>query len=286
MAIASFDIEMQAILRFGFDHIVAHPEVLDDIFSNLKEGHLWKLYGDKEIAKIKQWVSENNIPVLTAWSMNPTKIPGVSIHIASSSEDAEHAFFGDHGGIEEVPHEAREIIPSFVPDSYSNGVIVVPGTVDLTLARPAHIIIDGKGEEYVITEIVANNITIDTSGDPFDKKKARIVSFIKSSRVKAGQIYVQEAVDIGIHGHAEQNTVLWLYYMIIWIFARFKPEIEKRCMDLTTWSASDFKRDSQYLGENIFTRWMRIQARTRISWLEDPYPEIDTVVADVHVDEE
>lgn len=287
MAIASFDVEIQAILRFGFDYIVAHPEVIDDIFANFKEGHLWKLYGDKEIQKIKQWVTENEIPVVLSWSLNPQRIPCVSVHIASSAEDTSNAFLGDHAEVVEKQHPARVIIPEFVPDAYdvANSVITVPKSIDLSLVRPAHIIVDGNNEPYMITEIQGQQITIQLEGPAVTPNKFTVKSFITASRVKRGETYIQEGVDVGIHGHSDQNTVLWLYYMILWISLRFKPEIEKRCMDLSTFSASDFKRDSQYLGDNIFSRWMRVTARTRVSWTEDPYPEIDTLVANVDYDD-
>lgn len=287
MAIASFDVEIQAILRFGFDYIIAHPDVIDDIFANFKEGHMWKMYGDKEIQKIKKWITENEIPVVLSWSLNPQRIPCVSVHIASSSEDTTNSFLGDHGGIVETPKDPRTIIPEFVPLEYDvvNSVITVPDSIDLSLVRPAHIVYDGNNEPYMITEVQGHSITIQLEGPAVTPNKFTVKSFIETTRVKRGETYVQEAVDIGIHGHSDQNTVLWLYYMILWISLRFKPEIEKRCMDLSTFSASDFKRDSQYLGENIFSRWMRVTARTRVSWTEDPYPEIDTLVANVEYDD-
>lgn len=283
----SLDINLQGMLRYGLDYVVAHPEVVDEIFAGFKEPHLKNMYGQKEIDQIRTWIISNEIPVVTAWSLTPQRIPCLSVHIASSAEDTANAFLGDHAGIAETAKTARTIINEFVPTSYDNttGVIVVPATIDISLVRPAHIIKDAKGELYEITDIIGQDITVDMTGAALDPRKLWVQSFVDYSRAKIGETYINESVDVGVHGHADHNVVLWLYYIAVWILLRFKPMFEDRCMDLTTWSASDFKRDSVYLGENCFSRWMRVSARTRVSWTEDPYEEIDTIVATVDTDE-
>jgi hypothetical protein len=175
-----------------------------------------------------------------------------------------------------------------VPLSFDSAteVLVVPDTIDLSLVRPAHILVDAKDEEYLITEVSGQTITIVLEGGAPDTSKVKITSFIKTQKIRQGQSYVEEQIDIGIHGHAEQNTVLWMYYMVIWICLRFKQELEHRGIDLSTWSATDFKRDSQYLGENIFSRWMRVTARTLVTWKDETYTSLDTLVDIVEVEDE
>lgn len=288
MPISSLDLEIQAILRYGWDYIRAHPEVLNDIFANLNSEHFKRIYGDKEIARIRQWILENEIPIVNAWTLNPTRVPCMSVHIAQTQEDVKNAFMGDHGALETHPIAPRVIVPEFVPDSFdpTTGTVLVPSTVDLdaALVRPAHILHDAKDEQYLIIEIVPGGFRIDTTGEPPDMSKVTIKSFIDEGIRKRGASYLQEQVDIGIHGHADSNTVMWMYYCTVWILLRFKSVIMQRCLDLTTFTASDFKRDSQYLGENIFSRWMRISARTQCTWYEDDLPQIDTIVANVEVD--
>lgn len=290
----SLDIEVQAILQYGFDYLREHIDELDYIFAHLKEDHLNTQYGDKEISRIKQWIQENDIPIVLPWALNAAKAPQISVHVSSAQEDVENAFLGDHtGSYVRTPVDPREIVSEFVPVSLNTAgdEIVVPEGVDLTLTRPAHVIVDGKqptGEMYEILEIRGDTIQFLLTGDSaaFDKRKAKVVSFINEEVRKRGESYFREACDIGIHGHGDQNTVLWLYSIIKWILLRFKPEIEKRCMDLSTFSASDFRKDNVFLGENIFSRWIRFTARTRVHWKEDPLPQIDTIVANVEVPED
>lgn len=284
----SLDLEVQNLLRFGLDYIRAHPEVLDEIFANFKKDHLKVIYGDKEIDKIKAWINTNNIPVFLAWGLDAQRVPCLSVHLKEAIEDQRRAFFSDHGGLISQPKEARTIIPEFVPDGFDSetGEIDVPDGISLDCVRPGHIICDGKKEEYLITQMTPDGFIVDQSGAPVDSSKVTIKSFIKEEIKKVGHSYFTESVDIGIHGHSDKDTVLWMYYITAWILLRFKAEIEKRCMDLSTFSASDFKRDNQYLGENIFTRWIRLTARTQQTWFEDPLPQVDTLVANVYVEEE
>jgi len=288
MSITSFDIEVYAILKAGIAHIRSNIDVLDKIFDNFNSDHLKNLYGKKEIERIKEFVRDNDIPVKLAWNLTPQDIPCYSLHLAQSTEDVGKAFLHDYAGeVIETKDQPRIINEKFVPSSYdeAGGTLVAPNTVDLTLTRPGHILVDAKKEKYLIINITNQVIEIQVEGDRPDMAKVHIESFITKTRKKRGEAYFNEQIDVGVHAHGDKNTVLWLYYILVWILLRFKPEIERRCLDLTTFSASDFRRDSQFLAENVFTRWVRLSARTRVSWEEEPYPEIDTLVAEVHVDD-
>ena len=133
MGVYSLDVEVQAILQYGWDYIRANIDVLDEIFDNFKSDHLKNRWGDREIKKIKEWVQTTDIPIVLAWSLNPQRIPCLSVHIAQSAEDVANAFMGDHGGIESQPKDARTIVAKFVPAGFDadEGTVEAPATVDL-----------------------------------------------------------------------------------------------------------------------------------------------------------
>jgi len=289
----SMDVEVQSILQYGWDYIRAHQEILDEIFAYFKEEHLQNVYGDKELEKIKTWISENDIPIVLAWGLQAQMAPQISVHLSQSAEDVANAFMSDWGGIDEETIEARVIVETFVPEDSEelddgNITLTVPSTSDLTLARPGHILRDAKGEDYLIQDIFGQEVTIVITSDSAEPElsKATITSFITTDKFKRGEAYFKENIDIGIHGHGDQNTVLWMYYIVMWILLRMKPEMERRCMDISTFSASDFNKNNQYLGENIFSRWIRFSARTRVTWKDDELPQVDTIVATVRTPED
>ena len=278
--IYSADVNIQCFLRMGFDHLVAHPEDLDEIFANFKNDTLWKQYGEREIDNIKQWVAQNNIPILLSWSIDPSKVPCISVQIAQSTEMVEAAGMEDYMGYEETTALSRTILNYFSPTNIltegDEWLVVMPEGFDYSPIRPGFILIDGKGEEYLVTRLCDKGIYVHREGDDINPTKITVKSSVITSIRKKHQTAIQESIDIGIHGHADQNTVLWMYYMTIWILLRFKPEMEKRCMELSTFSASDFNRESQYLGENVFSRFIRVTARSMVTWLDDPEIQIDT----------
>lgn len=69
-------------------------------------------------------------------------------------------------------------------------------------------------------------------------------------------------VDIGIHANRAGDHVLWLYYIVSHILYRQKLVAERLGLKLHTFSASDYNKDAQKMGENIWTRWVRFRCTT------------------------
>jgi hypothetical protein len=278
MAITSLDLELQAILRYGFDYIRKNLDPsIEEIFENLKSDHLQNLYGDRQIQQIKDLIANNEIPINIGFPLNPTKIPAIYIILASSVEDVGNAFLGDHAGMVEEPINPRIIVDTFVPvqfvDNSDTGIVTLPTKIDLTNVFKGNILIDAKNEAYLITRFpTANSIEIILEGDAPDLKRAKIASATRVKAVKIGETFFKERADLVIMAHSDSNTTMWIYHILIWVLMRFKPEIEKRCIDLHTMSASDIRKKDEMMPNNVYARWMSFSARTRISWKET-YPE-------------
>ncbi len=291
MGVISLDVELQAFLTDGFDYVRAHlDDSVDEIFSNFKQPHLAKLYGDKEIKTIKKWLREQAIPVVQSWGLQPTLVPCISIHLAQSSEQTGHSFLGDLGGTVTSTATPLIIIPPFTCASYDSAtgkVTTKPGT-DISALRNGYILVDGAGELWLVDGTIGNDyFHINTdAGGLVDTSKFYIQSAEGTVRAKGGQALFQDMVDIGIHGHTNQNTVLWMYYIISWLLFRFKSTLEARGIQLQTFSGTEFNKDMKFLGEHIYSRWMRFVAQTEVEWTETPYVNVDTVdLTDFKADE-
>jgi hypothetical protein len=284
--IYSPDIEVQSVIQYGIDQIRANINVLDEIFANLKEGHLNALYGDREIQAIKEWFARTSVPVILGFSLDDTRIPSYSVHLAQESEDVQNAFLNDWAGTEDQDIHPRVIVSSFVPATYdvSAGMIVAADTVDLDLVVPGHYIADANDVKYLISDVTEQTILVELNPDSTlvpDFSKVQVESFINTATYKRGEAYFNTQLDVGVHARDNPNMVIWLYSILTYILFRYKSEISTRCMDLTTYSASDFSKDSQYIASNVYSRWIRLSARTRVSWKEDLLPKIDTLTVDV-----
>ena len=93
------EIALQRVLQTGIKNLKQNPDVIDDIFATYCQDELDSDFGSDYIAKIRNWFTETKVPVLLAWSLNPERIPCVSIHLSSDIEDEGKAalddFFGD-----------------------------------------------------------------------------------------------------------------------------------------------------------------------------------------------
>jgi hypothetical protein len=58
--------------------------------------------------------------------------------------------------------------------------------------------------------------------------------------------------------------------------------MRKLGLQLTTFSASDYNKDSQYMAENIWSRWVRFKCTVQNYLEEDDYSEITEVDAGIY----
>ena len=290
MSIQTCDVLLYSFLSDGLSYIRSHPEVLDEIFAYYLEPEYATEFGEKSISDIKTWFAENNLPVVLAFQLTAQSIPCYSIHLAESTEFVETAYLSDEGGEIEEDTEPRVIINEFVPVSYDKvlGIIVVPDSVDLSAVYAGHIVKDAKNQLFQVLDITGQNITIDLGTILTvvpDMSQMSVQSQIDTKIFRRGEAYLRDSIDIGIHATLQANMVLWMYAILLYILFRFKLELISRGADLTTFSASDFRRDSMYLGDNIYSRWLRISARTRISWKSHKLDQADTLVTTVTTDD-
>jgi len=267
------DLEIQGVLSSGLAYVRAHPEVLNEVFERWREPHLRTLYGEAEIGRVRKWFLGTDIPVVLSWGLQNVQLPCISIHLAQDPERVEAAALSDSAGLLDHWVPQPVIVPSFVPLHYDPaGVVTAPPGVKLHQLRPGLVLVDAKGEEYYITSPIAPpTFTIDLS-DPNTTPVNPQTLYIKAGPGqlnKADEAYSSRFmghVDIGFHADVDFQTVLWLYYIIEWVLFRFKLDMERNGIQLQTFSGSEFAKDSKFLPENIYSRWMRFSAQVYVEW--------------------
>ena len=197
-------VALQRIIQTGIKSLKANIEILDDIFEYYTCEEMDSDYGQKYIDNIKLWFTNTKIPVVQAWSFNPDRIPMISIHLASESEDEQKAAIGDHYGFDE------------------NGEIGI-GVFNIQL-------------------------------------------------------------DIGCHSSRNGDETLWLYYIVNYILFSSKRRAEALGLQLHTFNATDYQKQSQYMADNIWTRWIRFRTTAQNFWDSRPFIDIDDVEVEPLVD--
>jgi hypothetical protein len=101
------------------------------------------------------------------------------------------------------------------------------------------------------------------------------------SEIKVGVFTVN--LDFGIHASKDKNEVLWLFYIIKEILFKHKILAEKLGVQLHTFSASDYNKESKYMADNIWTRWIRFRCTTQDTFRGDRLKKIDDAILEVQV---
>lgn len=92
------EIVVQRVLQKGIKELRENPDAFNSIFAQFLCEEMEFDYGQSYIDQIRTWFFETKIPVLQAWSLNTTRIPCYSIHLANEAEDEGKAAIGDHYG--------------------------------------------------------------------------------------------------------------------------------------------------------------------------------------------
>jgi hypothetical protein len=79
----------------------------------------------------------------------------------------------------------------------------------------------------------------------------------EDSDILTGPVTV--SIDIGIHADKAKDHVLWMYYMLLYILYREKMIGQKLGLQVYTYSASDYTKESKYMAENVWSRWVRFR---------------------------
>lgn len=87
-------------------------------------------------------------------------------------------------------------------------------------------------------------------------------------------------LDIGIHANKSGDHVLWLYYIVAYILFKYKLDLDRLGLKMGTFSASDYSRDAEKMGNNVWTRWVRYRCTTQNFWSADALTQIDVINLD------
>lgn len=80
-------------------------------------------------------------------------------------------------------------------------------------------------------------------------------------------------LDIGVHANKGGDHVLWLYYILAYTLFKYKPALTRLGLEMGTFSASDYSKDAEKQGNNVWTRWVRYRCVTQSDWAADELPE-------------
>jgi len=179
MAFIIPEVALQRMVQTGLKNLRNNREAFDCIFAQYLCPEMQASYGQAHIDKIWNWFTGTKLPVLQAWTFDPTRVPAYSIHLSDESEDESKAAVGDYWGM---------------------------------------------GADYDIQTGVST-----------------------------------VSLDIGVHADKSKDHVLWMYYILTYIFYKEKILGRKLGLQLFTFRASDYNKESKYMADNVWSRWIRFR---------------------------
>jgi len=92
------------------------------------------------------------------------------------------------------------------------------------------------------------------------------------------------SLDIGIHADKTKDNVLWMYYILSYIFYKEKMLGRKLGLQLYTFRASDYNKESKYMADNVWSRWIRFRCTVQNYIDGDEYNTPDEIIIDLDAD--
>lgn len=283
---------IESLIRDGIQNVRNDPKIIDDLFAQLTRNYNSRKYGSAEITKIKALV-QKEIAVTFSYHEVDAKAPCISIMIGSDNEVAKRDHLGDHYSeqtediTDSAELEALKRVENLVVISYNEltGQVSVDDATDLSEVYRNMIYVDSANNEFPITGGV-NNLPGQKSF--YIQKLAEVDISTNDGHIKSSVNYRQFEVKgvtsdvtlvLGVHSK-DSLTTKWLYILLKYFIISRKKDMIKRGLYLAMFSGSDFGRDSEYLGDQVKTRFLTITGKVDDTWRSDQVTVIDNIEID------
>lgn len=282
---------VESLIRDGLLNVKNKPEIIDDVFAELTKSYNRK-YGEAELTKIKAMV-QKEFAVVYAYSQIDHQKNTISIMVGSDNEDRGRDRLGDYdSAVTEEIVDAEELQALHRVDNVevleyieSTGQIKVADTTDLSEVYRNLVFVDNEDNEFPILGGINNN-----PGEKsfFIQKMAEVVVDQPTNYIKSSLNYKQYEIKgitsdvnlvIGVHTK-DVLTTKYMYVLVKYFLLSRKPDMIKRGLFVATLSGSDFHRDSEMVGDKVFTRFLTITGKCEDTWRSDQVQLIDNIEID------
>lgn len=291
---------LESLIRDGLQNLKDDPKIIDDVFAQLTRNYNNRKYGQAEITKIKAMV-QKEVSVVYTYSQVDSRVPCISIMVGSDTESKARDHIGDYydGETEQITDtdelQTLHRVDDLQAVSYNplTGQIQIDNGSDLSEVYKGMIFVDAEGNEFDLLAGI-NNLT-DQKMITIQKQAEVSLSGPVEMHIKSSLDYRQFEVKgvtadvslvLGVHTKDVLSTK-YLYILLKYIVLSRKFDMIKRGLYLATYSGSDFNRDSEYVADMVYTRFLTVTGKVDDTWRSDQVILIDNVEVDpIPVDDE
>lgn len=281
---------LESVIRDGIQNVKIDTTIIPDLFAQLTRAYNTQKYGMTEIIKIQTLINTTPLPVIFSYHDVDSKSPCISIMVGSDNEDKRGAHLDDfEGQMVEAVTDVDELaalvrVTGIIPTAYDplSGKISVLDSVDLSNLYNGLIYTDASNVDHILVNgsnnfpgekcfFIEKNATVDISS----------AGIIKSSLdyevydIKG--VIGDENIVIGVHSK-DALTTKYLYILVKYFLISRKFDIINRGFYNISYSGSDFNRDSQFVGDRVFTRFLTMTGKIDDTWRADKVQLIDRII--------
>lgn len=283
------DIIIKTAIELAIDDMRKNPWVIEDVFRSLVENPILKCkYGLKEVARAKEFILNNNIPIYMRHRVDKQEFPCVTISVGASQEDKSLATLGDQSVIvesydpSEISRSIKFIIPAFEPVSYDpeTGIVEVPEDIkeyqfidkDMVAVNPD----DGQGF-FILGKAGKHGFNI-AIGSTLTGSKLAIIPRYALFRARRERAISQETYNIGCHTEGDASTLIFLHSVVKYALYRYREGLlEHNNFQLSRLTSTDLVKNDAFNIENVYSRWITLTGQVEESWIKTPFRVIEGI---------
>lgn len=282
------ELVIESVIRDGLLNVKATPTIIDSVFAQLGRVYNSEKYTG-EIAKIKTLMN-TDIPVVFNYSEVDAKPMCYSIMIGEDSEDKKRAHLGDDYGTQEtaitsqVALDALVVLANIIITAYDSisGKVTCHAATDLTAVYRYMILVDAASVEFQIIGAISN----ETDDKFFFVAPGSVVDITDFSLIKSSNttsistlrgVTGDQKLVIGTHSK-NALTTKYLYILLKYFILSRKDDLISRGFYVASYAGSDFNRDSDYVGDKVYTRFLTVSGKIDDVWKQELVALIDNVI--------
>jgi hypothetical protein len=284
------DLVIKNCIEMGLEDMRKNPWLIEECFSSLLENPVLRdRYGMKEIARAKEYILNNKIPVFMKYRLDKEEVPCVTIALGSSVEDkslatlSDQSIFTEEYSSEKIGKPIQYIVKPTEIISYekSSGTLIFPESYNLKFVSKGMVVVDPQtGNGYIVNDTLTGNRVIITQDTEITANKLGIIPQYQVYRARRERIISQETYSIGCHAHGDPSDLIFLFSVVKYILLRYREGLlEHENFQLSNISCSDLVKNDAFesIGEHVYSRFITLSGQCEESWVKTPMRFIEAI---------
>ena len=279
------DAIIRSALTEGLALMRRDPWLLDWVFLGLLQDSLTvKEFGQKQVREAREWFLKTKVNVYHGLGVVEPEFPAIDIILQSTEESEKTLGDLNHDIDEALGTTGPALTLEFVPVSFDplNLVMVLPQDIRDSVYLNTHMVVqDRAGKLVAVTEVRDDDSLVLASAGDFRTSTLR---YLWPNRVALEGVQVRESYQLGIHVQGPPLYLMVLHSIVQFVLWRYKQSLlEARNFAETTFSSTDFSRNSSLAQEAEYSRYMVISGTVRQYWPKDVSTPATTVEGGLRV---